>query len=220
MFTGLIKGIGKIVAITPFSGGRKIAVQWDGFARADLAAGASVAIDGACLSVERTEGDICHFLAVEETIARTTLGQWSVSLSNPRNPGDAVNIELPATPQTFLDGHIVQGHIDCTGTIESFAPVGAQRTLKIRYPFDFSKYAANKGSVAIDGISLTIANCGDGWLECAITPDTIARTTLQFKQKGDSVNIEFDVLAKYVEALLRYGDGMRDFRDDDIAAAY
>ena len=175
-----------------------------------LHAGSSVALDGVCLSLERITDNIGHFIAVEETISRTTIKM--------RKTGNKMNIELPATPDAFLDGHIVQGHVDCTGKLESLVPKGAQHTMKISYPVDFSKYVVEKGSISIDGISLTVTRCGKGWFQCAIIPDTMTRTTLQFKSSGENVNLEFDILAKYMESLL--GKSQIEETEDDLVAIY
>ncbi len=210
MFTGLISGIGKIVSISPFSGGRKISVKWNGFADSAIDEGDSTAIDGVCLSLEKIDADVGHFIAVEETISRTTLAKMKA--------GDSVDIELPATMSTLLHGHIVQGHIDCIGKIVSLENAGAQQMLKIEHRFDFSRYVVEKGSVAVNGISLTVASCGDGWFECAIIPETMKRTALQFKSAQDEVNIEFDILAKYIESLIENKN--RGSNYDDMAAIY
>ena len=210
MFTGLICGIGRIFFVERHSDARRISIEWDGFADSGLSDGDSVAVDGVCLSLERIEGTMGIFVAVEETIARTTLGDLKA--------GDGVNIELPATMETFLSGHIVQGHIDCTGKIVSLSDAGTQKIFKIEHPQKFSRYVVQKGSIAVDGISLTVASCGDGWFECAIIPETMRRTTLQFKRTGDLVNIEFDVLAKYIERLLTTKSAKN--MEDDIAAVY
>ncbi len=185
-------------------------MRWNGFVDSAIADGDSVAIDGVCLSLEKIDGDVGHFIAVEETLSRTTLGKMKA--------GDSVDIELPATMSTLLHGHIVQGHIDCIGKIVSLENAGAQYKLKIEHQFEFSKYVVEKGSIAVNGISLTVASCGDGWFECAIIPETMRRTTLQFKSAQDEVNIEFDILAKYIESLLK--DKNHASNDDDMAAIY
>jgi len=189
MFTGLIQGTGLVKSITPAGGGKKITVEWDGFA-GKISPGASAAIDGVCLSAEEIVGNTATFTAVEETVRRTTLKYLKV--------GDRVNIELPLTPQSFLDGHIVLGHIDCVGRILSFKPVGAQHILEIEYPPEYQKFLVEKGSIAIDGISLTVVNVSNNKFTCAIIPETMKRTTLGQKSAGDYVNLEFDIIAKYI----------------------
>ena len=210
MFTGLIKGLGKIVEIEQFRGGRKISVRWNDFTDEKIKSGASVAIDGVCLSIEKLSGDIAYFTAVEETIERTTLKY----LKN----DDIVNIEMPMTPQNFLDGHIVQGHIDCIGKIVEFKQIGAQSLLRVNYDRKFAKYIVEKGSVAIDGISLTVAECDEDYFDCAIIPETMNRTILSRKNIGDFVNLEFDIIAKYVDKLLDNSNELSN--DDDFAASY
>ena len=201
MFTGLIQGTGLVKSIAPAGGGKKIAVEWSGFA-GKLTPGASAAIDGVCLSAEKIAGDIATFTAVEETVQRTTLKYLKV--------GDKVNIELPLTPQSFLDGHIVLGHIDCVGRILSFKSVGAQHILEIEYPPEYQKFLVEKGSVAIDGISLTVVDVSDKKFRCAIIPETMKRTTLGQKSAGDYVNLEFDIIAKYIWKQAQPPGGGRD----------
>ncbi|MCD6531093.1 riboflavin synthase [bacterium] len=207
MFTGLIQGTGLVKSITPAGGGKKITVEWSGFA-GKLTPGASVAIDGVCLSAEEIAGDTATFTAVEETVRRTTLKYLKV--------GDRVNIELPLTPQSFLDGHIVLGHIDCVGRISSFKPVGAQYILEIEYPPEYQKLLVEKGSIAIDGISLTVVDVSNKKFRCAIIPETMKRTTLGQKSAGDYVNLEFDIIAKYIWKQ----SGSPDRDDEEILPSY
>ena len=211
MFTGIIKGIGEISDLRRLGGSMEIAVRWAGFREADLSSGDSVSIDGACLSAERVEGDVVWFLAVEETLKRTTLGM--------RKAGDKVNIELPLKASDYLGGHMVTGHVDCVGKIVSFRQQGIQRLLRVEYPAQFNKFVVEKGSVAVDGISLTITRAGENFFECAIIRETLTKTTLGKKNVGDAVNVEFDILAKYVEKLLskRHPSGASE---DDIVALY
>ncbi len=214
MFTGLIQGLGKIVKISPYEGGQKIAVEWENFAHRKILPGASVAVDGVCLSAERIDGNIAVFTAVEETISRTTLKFLK--------SGDKVNLELPLTPESFLDGHLVSGHIDCIGKIAEFKKIGAQHTLRVEYPEKYRKFLVEKGSVAVDGISLTVVEVGKNWFSCAIIPETMARTTLGFKKPGDYVNLEFDIIAKYVwRQLAAFNDRDESHLNfDDLTALY
>ncbi|RKZ33464.1 riboflavin synthase [bacterium] len=210
MFTGLIQGMGVIESMEKFHSGKKLVICWDGFINTRLKQGSSVAVDGVCLSIEKLAGNMAYFTAVEETIQRTTFKY--------RNLGELVNIELPITPETFMDGHIVQGHIDCIGEIVTLEKLGAQHILKINYDSKFSRYIVPKGSIAVDGISLTVARSSKSSFSCAIIPDTLKRTTLSQKKSGDYVNIEFDVLAKYVEKQLSNSNSSN--YEDDFVATY
>jgi riboflavin synthase len=208
MFTGSIGGVGTVHNIERIAGGAGLKVEWSGFENAALKRGSSVAIDGVCLSVETIDGNITSFTAVEETFSRSKITTYKI--------GTPVNLEMPLRPDSFIDGHIVGGHIDCTGTVENLEKVGLQRILKVSFPAIFSKYTVKKGSIAIDGISLTIADCGNGFVKCAIIPDTINFTTMKYAKKGDKVNIEFDIFAKFVE---KFTAGKRSSNDDDTNAA-
>ncbi len=211
MFTGLIQGIGEIVDISHFKGGLRISVKWDGFLSHNILEGASVSLNGSCLSVESIRDNIAGFIAIEETVNHTTLKS--------RKSGDRVNIELPVTAQTFLDGHIVQGHVDCIGRIKNLGETGAQYILHIAHDKKFSPFIVEKGSIAVDGISLTVTKCGNGFFKCAIIPDTMKRTILSGKKPGDTVNLEFDIIAKYVRKLV--GDDKPAIEnEDDIAASF
>ena len=211
MFTGLIQGIGEIVDISHFKGGLRISIKWDGFLSHKLLEGTSVSINGSCLSVESNSGNNTAFIAVEETVNRTTLKSFK--------SGDRVNIELPVTAQAFLDGHIVQGHVDCIGRIKNLGKAGAQSILHIEHDKKFSFFIVEKGSIAVDGISLTVTKCGDGFFECAIIPDTMQRTTLSVKNPGDTVNLEFDIIAKYVWKFLDSNKSAIE-NEDDMAASF
>lgn len=185
----------------------RIGVESDGLL--GLSPGDSVAVDGACLSVEEINAQRAFFVVSEETANRTTLGRIKV--------GAKVNLELPLTPSSRLDGHIVLGHVDCRGRIARFDPAGVQKLLRVEHPRRFSRYVVEKGSVAVDGISLTVSRCGEGWFETIIIPETLSRTTLRLKSPGDEVNVEFDVLGKYVERLLGRNNAPSE---DELAAIF
>lgn len=158
--------------------------------------GASIAVNGTCLTVvERSDGSLSFDLSAE-TVARTSLRRLAV--------GDPVNLERPVTLAARLGGHLVQGHVDGVGTIVSVTvePGGTGARVRINLPDALMRYAAEKGSVTVDGVSLTIAELHDDGLTVALIPHTLAATTLGEARAGDPVNIEADVIAKYVERLL------------------
>ena len=151
-------------------------------------------MNGVCLTaVDPANGSFAADV-MNETLGKTTLG--------PLAAGDAVNLELPLRAGDPLGGHIVQGHVDGTGTVESVTEEGFSAVVRIATPEEILRYVAAKGSVAIDGVSLTVAELGDGWFSVALIPETRERTTLGGLEPGRSVNIEVDVLAKYVERLV------------------
>jgi riboflavin synthase len=159
--------------------------------------GDSVAVDGCCLSVVGASGARLAFDAIPETLRRTTLGR--------RAAGDSVNLELPLRPADRLGGHFVQGHVDAVAEVLERREAGADVTLTFRVPAALDGQVVEKGSVAIDGVSLTVAGVGKGTFSVALIPHTLAVTTLGRRGKGDHVNIEGDILAKYVAALVRPG---------------
>ncbi len=194
MFTGLIETIGTVITVE-----RKGHAVLLGIRPADLrliaAPGASVAVDGVCLTVENTRGPVLFFTAVTETVGRTTLATIQ--------PGSEVNLERPVSAQGRFDGHMVLGHVDGTGTIIAVRSEDAGRCMMVEVPTSCRRFMAEKGSVAIDGISLTIAEAGDGGtISIALVPRTIASTTMRNKGVGDIVNIECDVIARYIDRLL------------------
>ena len=170
--------------------------------------GSSIAVSGVCLTVTETDGDQFTADVMGETLARSTLGALS--------PGGPVNLERPVPAGGRLDGHIVQGHVDGTGVITESRPADRWRVLRISIPAELSRYIAEKGSVAVDGVSLTVSGVSDaavsgagdagGWFEVSLIPETLARTTLGSVAVGDQVNLEVDVIAKYVERLLAGGE--------------
>jgi len=212
MFTGIIQGVGKIKSIHSFERGLRLEIIWTGFIDERLKTGESVAIDGVCLSIGKIDKNIAHFLAVEETVKKTTLHNLKI--------GDYVNLELPVSANQFLGGHIVQGHVDCIGRIATFESSGLQRILKIEFPKKFTKYTIYKGSIAIDGISFTIIKTGNGSCEIAVIPETIARTNLSTKSKGSLLNIEFDMIAKYIHRIISSQREIAESNEDDLAAIY
>jgi riboflavin synthase len=184
MFTGLVQSTGTVAS---FEGGRlRVEAPLE-----DLSEGDSVAVNGVCLTAAAVDGEGFAADVVEETLRRSSLGSLST--------GDLVNLELPLRPSDRLGGHIVQGHVDGLGTVES---LGEDGTLRVSAPAELLRYVVEKGSIAIDGVSLTVAEVdGDGFA-VALIPETLERTTLGAAGPGAPVNLEVDVVAKYVEKLV------------------
>ena len=189
MFTGLIETTGDLKEISRLHHGLTLGIAPR---RADFhtAAGASVSVSGACLTVERIGGGVVFFTAVAETLARTTLNQARV--------GDTVNLERALPVSGRLEGHFVLGHVDGVGQIMFQRREGESMVCGIRVPDATRRYMVEKGSVAIDGISLTIAGYRDDLIEIAFIPFTLEHTTMSGKRVGDFVNVESDVLARYI----------------------
>jgi riboflavin synthase len=192
MFTGIIEELGTVAAFE-----KRLVVRCATVLE-DAHEGASIAVSGACLTaVDLTEDSFAADLA-PETLARTNLGDLRV--------GSRVNLERPVTPATRLSGHIVQGHVDATGELIALDELGdGNWWLRVRVPTGLDRYLVHKGSVAIDGISLTIASLDGEVMGVTIIPHTYANTTLGSRRVGDRVNLEVDVLAKHVEKLIQSG---------------
>ena len=193
MFTGIIEEVGTIEVVTADRDLRRFTIRAPVTA-AELAIGSSVAVEGVCLTVVALDDDTFTTEAVPETLARTTLGL--------RDRGDRVNLELPLAASGRFDGHIVQGHVDGVGEIMAVVAEGENRRLRIRPPSELLRYLVEKGSVTVDGVSLTVAKLTPEAFEVALIPHTLAVTTLGERVAGDGVNLEVDILAKYVERLL------------------
>ena len=189
MFTGLIEEVGRVIG----NRGARLQINAPKIAK-DVRAGDSVAVNGCCLTVTSRTRDQMGFDLLEETLDRTNLKQLG--------RGDAVNLERALRAGDPLGGHFVQGHIDCIAAIRDFKKRGADHRLEVELPARFANYAVEKGSIAIDGISLTIAGVLPESLVCWIIPHTREHTNLQRAKAGDLVNVEFDILAKYVDRML------------------
>ncbi len=197
MFTGIVEEIGRVGQLRRSGQSARIQVQCHQVLE-DLQLGGSLCVDGVCLSAVEIGRD--HFRAdvSEETLRRSTLGKLE--------PGASVNLERPMQPQGRLGGHIVNGHVDGLGRVTGIPPGSAgpgEWTFSL--PESLGRYVVEKGSIAIDGISLTVAGIQSGALTVAIIPATVRQTTLQYKKVGDRVNLEVDILAKYVEKMLNLG---------------
>jgi riboflavin synthase len=192
VFTGLVQGIGTIDAVEQTDDGVRLAIATP--LAAELAEGDSIAVNGVCLTaVAPTAGrfaaDVMH-----ETLRRSSLAAAA--------PGGHVNLELPLRAHDRLGGHVVQGHVDGLGTVAAVEPDGFARRIRITAAPDLLRYVVEKGSIAIDGVSLTVAAVDDESLTVALIPETLERTSLGAAAPGRTVNLEVDVLAKYVEKLV------------------
>jgi riboflavin synthase len=193
MFTGIIEEVGQIVAIEDSGEFRTLRVQ-AGAILDGIRAGASIAVNGVCLTVRTfNSGNFTADLS-RETLERTSL--------NELRAGTTVNLERPMRADGRFGGHIVQGHVDGVGKIRSFDRDGDNWNLQVEFPESAARYIVHKGSIAIDGISLTVASLRAPVLEVAIIPHTFENTNLRHARAGDTVNLEFDVIAKYVERMM------------------
>lgn len=217
MFTGIIEEIGEVVSVAGHGDAAMLTVRAHTVA-ADLTRGASIAVSGVCLTVTgwtprepgagggvRREagseswgpgepGCEIDFDVMAETLKRSGIGAL--------RPGDRVNLERAVRVDSRLGGHVVQGHVDGTGVVLSRTPGDGWEAVRFAVPAGLSRYLAEKGSVAVDGVSLTVSAAGPDWFEVGLIPETLRATTLGARQPGDSVNLEVDVLAKYVARLL------------------
>ncbi|HKX83580.1 MAG TPA: riboflavin synthase [Pyrinomonadaceae bacterium] len=193
MFTGIVEELGSVAEITPLPDGIRIEIK----ARTVTGGsneGDSIAVNGVCLTALDITPDSFAADVSRETLDRSTLGQLDL--------GSPVNLERAVTPQTRLGGHIVQGHVDARGEFVSATQRGDFYTVVVRFPAEVSRYLVYKGSVSVEGISLTIANLQDDTFEIAVIPKTWESTNLSSLRPGDAVNLEVDVIAKYVERIM------------------
>ena len=193
MFTGLVEETGSVVAFAPAQNAWSLQLAAQ-VVPADVAVGDSVAVNGCCLTVVRADAGHLWFELLEETRRLTSF--------NELKPGSLVNLERSLKPESRLGGHFVSGHIDALGRVEVFEPRGKDHYLRIAAPAGFGRYLVSKGSIAVDGISLTVAEVAGDAFAVWLIPHTLAMTNLREKQAGSGVNLEFDLLAKYVEKLM------------------
>jgi riboflavin synthase len=187
VFTGLVAGTGKVRAL------RDGCLEVDTPLAAELSAGDSIAVNGVCLTAMDPTSDGFAADVMPETLRRSSLG--------PLAPGDEVNLELPLRASDRLGGHVVQGHVDGTGAISDVREEGFSRVVRIAAGPDLLRYVVEKGSIAVDGVSLTVSAVDDDSFEVSLIPETLERTTLGSTAPGRTVNLEVDVLAKYLEKL-------------------
>jgi riboflavin synthase len=192
MFTGLVQGLGTVAAVQPTGDGVRLAIATP--LGRELAPGDSVAVHGVCLTaVEPSNGTFAADV-MNETLRRSSLAALE--------PGSEVNLELPLRAHDRLGGHVVQGHVDGLGTIAEVTQDGFARVVRISAPPELLRYVVEKGSIAIDGVSLTVSAVDDESLSVSLIPETLERTILGSAEVGRPVNLEVDVLAKYVEKLV------------------
>jgi riboflavin synthase len=210
MFTGIIEELGRVVRLEPGADSARVTVRGP-LVTADAVPGASIAVNGVCLTVVDLRADTFTADVMAETLARTSLATAA--------PGVPVNLERPVAAGGRLGGHIVQGHVDGTGRVVERVPGDRWELVRVAVPADLAQYVVPKGSIAIDGVSLTIAELADDLalpdgstatvVTVSLIPETLTRTTLGHRAVGEPVNLEVDVLAKYVERLAtRAGAGV------------
>jgi riboflavin synthase len=191
MFTGIVSAVAKVVVVDP----GRIAIDHGGIARR-LKIGASVAVNGCCLTVVKKRGGIFYCDVVPETLRRTNLGAL--------RPGAEVNLELPLSASSLLDGHLVQGHVDASAVVRSVQAVASGKEVMVELPASLSRYVAVKGSIAVDGVSLTVAAVDKppGTFKVALIPHTLEATIAGSYASGSRVNLEADLIARYVARVL------------------
>ena len=189
MFTGLVQDLGTVTAVDASDDGVRLAVTTG----LELAEGDSVAVNGVCLTATAVGDGAFRADVMNETLRRSSLAGLE--------PGSRVNLELPLRADDRLGGHFVQGHVDGIGSVWDFRDEGFSRVVTIGMPAELMRYVVEKGSITVDGVSLTVSALGDDWLQVSLIPETLERTILGEIGLGQPVNLEVDVLAKYVERL-------------------
>ncbi|MET0305325.1 MAG: riboflavin synthase [Solirubrobacterales bacterium] len=192
MFTGLIQDVGEVRTLDSGAEGARLAIATS--LGSEIRLGDSVAVNGICLTATAADDAGFETEAMNQTLAVTALGGVEA--------GDRVNLELAMKASDRLGGHIVQGHVDGVGEVASLLDDGFTKRLRVALGRDLLRYAIDKGSIALDGVSLTIAGLGDDWLEVSLIPETLERTNLGAVQAGRKINVECDVIAKHVERLV------------------
>jgi riboflavin synthase len=190
MFTGIVAELGEVAGVEYRGDAARLTIRGS---TDDVSPGESIAVNGVCLTVTGIIGGTFTADVMGETLDRSGLGALI--------PGAPVNLERSVRLADRLGGHLVQGHVDATGTIISRSPAAHWDRVRISLPAVLARYVVHKGSIAVDGISLTVSALGEGWFEVSLIPETLKRTTLGTRQPGETVNLEADVIAKYVERL-------------------
>jgi len=191
MFTGIVAELGEVAGVEHHGGAARLTIRGS---TEGVALGESIAVNGVCLTVTGILGGTFTADVMGETLSRSALGSLTA--------GAPVNLERSARLADRISGHLVQGHVDATATIISRTPAEHWDQVRISLPGRIARYVVEKGSIAVDGTSLTVSALGDGWFEVCLIPETLKRTTLGTRKPGESVNLEVDVIAKYVERLL------------------
>jgi riboflavin synthase len=201
VFTGIVEDLGEIAGVEELTEASRITIR-SAVVTEDAKLGDSIAVNGVCLTVTSVTNGTFTADVMRETLDRSSLSK--------AHPGDKVNLERSVRLSDRLGGHLVQGHVDATGTIQQRTPTEHWEVVAIALPESIGRYVVEKGSIAVDGISLTVTSVTDGRFEVSLIPETLKRTTLGHKQPGDIVNLEADVIGKYVERLLGEGkEGQR-----------
>ena len=195
MFTGIVEQRGSVVSVESANGGMRLVLDTGTLPGIEL--GGSILVNGVCLTGVETGPGRVAVDVVMETLSRSTLAELQ--------PGDPVNLERPMAANGRFDGHIVQGHVDGVGVITAIEPEGSGRRLRLRIPDALSRYVIEKGSITVDGVSLTVAAVKGDEVEIALIPHSLQVTTLGLRAVGEKVNLEVDLVAKYVEKLLKAG---------------
>ncbi len=193
MFTGLVQDLGRVDAVDATQDGARLRLR-TALAR-EVREGDSVAVNGVCLTATSVDADGFAADVMHETLRRSSLAQAT--------PGGRVNLELPLRASDRLGGHVVQGHVDGVGRVAAVREEGFARVVTVHAPLELLRYVVEKGSIAVDGVSLTVARLDDEGFDVSLIPETLERTTLGAAAPGAPVNLEVDVLAKYVERLVR-----------------
>jgi riboflavin synthase len=196
MFTGIVEELGEVLAVEPLQDASRLTVRGPRVT-GDAGHGDSIAVNGVCLTVVSNDGGAFTADVMAETLKRSSLGALQ--------PGSPVNLERAVRVSDRLGGHVVQGHVDGTGLIEQVTPDEHWTVVRVSLPADLARYVVEKGSITVDGVSLTVSAVAADWFEVSLIPTTLALTTLGSKGAGDPVNLEVDVMAKYVEKLLLAG---------------
>ena len=200
MFTGLVQSMGRVVEVSPNEGSTRLGIEPRPAFEA-IARGESIAVDGACLTVVAEVRGRFNADVIQETLSRTTLGGL--------RPGDRVNLERSLMVGDRLGGHLVQGHVDGTARLIDSSAAGDDRRLRVGLTDEIRPYVALKGSVALQGVSLTVSGLGPDWFEVALIPETLARTNLGQFRVGERLNVEVDLVARYLESLISAGRGRK-----------
>ncbi|MDF1605641.1 riboflavin synthase [Nocardioides sp. YIM 152315] len=203
MFTGIVEELGTVAAVEDQGDAIRLGIR-AATVLEDVGLGDSIAVNGCCLTVTTVDGDTWTADVMQETLDKTSL--------HGVRPGDRVNLERAVTADKRLGGHIVQGHVDGVGEVVSRTPSEHWEVVEISMPAELGRYLVDKGSVTVDGVSLTVVGAGDDRFTVSLIPETLARTTLGTRRPGDRVNLEVDVIAKYVERLMAHA-GKDDPRD-------
>ena len=201
MFTGLVEEKGKVSQVQSSGGGLRLTVEARVVSEGTKI-GDSIAVNGSCLTVVKVESSALTFEAVRETVERTTIGRL--------RPGSSVNLERPMRAGDRFGGHMVLGHVDGIGIIREIRKAGTETLFRFEAPEEIMRFVVEKGSIAVDGISLTIADLGPGWFAVAVIPHTLASTTLGEASVGGSVNLETDIIGKYVFKFTNQSAGSSD----------